>query len=466
MGRIIEKIAKYKTNDLFFLFLFSFLVSGIIFISYGYIDLKSLTVWSLNLWDCLADGNLYHYYEYCAENFYHLDSAYMGSNYLALIPWAIWNLPMWILQRFFGVAVVGHAWTLLYSKVFVVIVYMITLCFTYKIMKGIEKEKDGVEALETVYLSLSFPFAMTAVYFAGQTDIISICLFVIAVYKLLDGKRKQFLLFAALSIGAKPYIIIAFAAVVLLIEKNIWKIVRDMAIGMSLMLLFHIVYFNAPMYQESMSMGPASGQLESILGLMVASPSGISISLFLVLLICVYFLIYIQQWGGRTDDLIYAIVIPFLLFFMFTEYKHYRVIYLFPFLYLLFGIKRDRLLYNLLMECVINIGIAVKFYLTNGGFFSNWYVFDYIRKFIPDTGTGWLKSVHDIKENVMLYDNPVYIIVSSVVFAAFALLFFINFSHRFHALPEEKELGFNVKLLLWIRAALPLALVLLSFYRG
>lgn len=460
-----KKIAEYRKSYFFPLYLFSFFVSGLIFISYGYIDLKSLTAWSLNLWDCLFDGKLYHYYEYCAENIYNLDSAYMGSNYLALLPWAVWNLPIWILQRFFGIAAVGHAWTLLYSKIFVAAVYMFTVFYAYKIM--IIMGKGPEERVGAVYLAFSFPFAMTAVYFAGQTDIISICLFVIAVYKLLDGKRKYFILFAALSVGAKPYILIAVAAVVLLTQKNVWKVIRDIVITISPMFLFHLFYLKAPMYKESMSLGPGGGQLEAVLGMSVGSPSGISISLFLVCLICLYFLIYIHQWDKKAEGVIYAVVLPFLLFFMFTEYKHYRVIYLLPFLYILFMLNKDRLFYNLLAECAVNIGIAVKFYVTNGGFFSNWYVFDFVRKFIPKTGPGWLKNLHAIKENVMSYDTPIYVIASSVVFAAFVLLLFIN-SPRFKPALKEEEWGgaLCTRVLLWIRALVPLALVLLSFYRG
>ncbi len=461
---MVKKLEEFRKSEWFPLYLFSFLVSGILFISYGYIDLKSLTAWTLNLWDCLADGNLYGYYEYCAQNIYHLDSAYMGSNYLALLPWAVWNLPIWILQRFFGVIAVGHAWTLLYSKIFVVIVYFITIYLTYRILVTMRIAATG----GAVYLAFSFPFAMTAVYFAGQTDIISICLFAAAVYKLIGGKKKQFLLFAALSLGAKPYILIAYVAVLLLTEKNIWKILRDIIIGLSPMLLFHLIYRNAPMYQESMSKGPGAGQLEATLGMTVSSPSGISISLFLVFLIVFYFLIYTRLWEGQSaEELIYAAVCPFLLFFMFAEYKHYRVIYLFPFLYILFAVKRDRLFYNLLAECIINIGIAVKFYLTNGGFFSNWYVFDFVRKFIPDIKLGWLEQVHGIKENVMEYGNPAYVMASSVVFAAFVLLFFINSSGFGRAVKvKETESGLSVKALLWVRALIPLLLVLLSFYRG
>ena len=179
-------------------------------------------------------------------------------------------------------------------------------------------------------------------------------------------------------------------------------------------------------------------------------------------------MIYTRPWEGQSaEELIYAAVCPFLLFFMFAEYKHYRVIYLFPFLYILFAVKRDRLFYNLLAECIINIGIAVKFYLTNGGFFSNWYVFDFVRKFIPDIKLGWLEQVHGIKENVMEYGNPAYVMASSVVFAAFVLLFFINSSGFGRTVKvKEDESGLSVRVLLWVRALIPLLLVLLSFYRG
>lgn len=38
----------------------------------------------------------------------------------------------------------------------------------------------------------------------------------------------------------------------------------------------------------------------------------------------------------------------------------------------------------------------------------------------------WLSGIRGIKENVMLYDNPVYTVVSSVIFAVFVLILLIN----------------------------------------
>lgn len=115
---------------------------------------------------------------------------------------------------------------------------------------------------------------------------------------------------------------------------------------------------------------PSAKQMDSLLGLSVSNFLGMNISLFLVAVICTYFYFYIHPWKEKSPKtLIYAVIIPILLFFLFTEYKFYRVVYLFPFLYILFAVNTDRLVYNLLLECIMNAGIAVKFYLTNGGFF-------------------------------------------------------------------------------------------------
>lgn len=462
MGKVAKKLAEGRKSYLFPLSVISLAAGIVLFLSYGYMDLKAWTVWSINLWDCLFDGKLWNYYEYCAENIYNLECVYMGSNYLALIPWAIWNLPLWILQRFFGVAAAGHAWTLLYSKIFLVVVHAVALYYTYKIVRIVKPEDTG---METLYLSFSFPFAMISVYYAGQTDIISICLFVIAVYQLLNHNRKMFLLFSVLSIAAKPYVLIPFAAVVLLTEKEVWKIIRDAVAGVSVMILFHIVYFNAPMYRESLSNGPSGKQLNSLLGLSVNNFLGMNISLFLVAVLCVYFFLYIRPWEKEDPKaLIYAIIIPILLFFLFTEYKFYRVVYLFPYLYILFAINSDRLGLNLLLECIMNAGIAVKFYLTNGGFFSNWFVFDFVRKFLPRTGE-WLKGIRGLKGDSMLYDNPIYTIVCSAVFAVFLLFLFVN-SSRYKPAGGENSVKLNKKVILYIRSILLFILILLSFYRG
>ena len=110
----------------------------------------------------------------------------------------------------------------MYAKLFFAAVLAVTLLYSYKILEIIVGEKG--KSRKAIYLMASFPMMMIAVYYVGQTDIVSICFFVIAVYQLVQGNKKGFYLWSALSIGAKPYILLAYVAVVLLMEKNIWKI--------------------------------------------------------------------------------------------------------------------------------------------------------------------------------------------------------------------------------------------------
>lgn len=457
----IQRIMKGENRNICFLALFTSIISILMFFSYSYVDLKSLTVWTLNLLDCIWDGNLYGYYAYSAENIYHLTHEYMGSNYMVLIPWAIWNIPIWIMQRWFGIAAIGHAWTLLYSKLFLAAVWIVTLFYSSRAVKMIEEGNEG-KRMKTLYLMFSCPMAMIAVYYAGQSDIVSICLFVIAFCQLLQGKKRYFYLLSALAIGAKPYVLLAYLAIVLLMEKNIWRICLRCLEGSSLILLFHVIYSNAPLYSESMHRGPSSAQMESLLGNILGNPAGGGISLFLLLLIVFYFIMYMHPWGkGEKKTLVYAAAVPFLLYFAFSECEFYRLVYLVPFIYFLLFINEGQEAMSLLLETIVHAGVMIKWYCMYVGFFSNEALFQFVRSLHP----GFLKildPIREVKQEIFLNDAPVFIMISTVVSAALVLLAVMNLPEVKERLGKENSL--QERQILWIRAAMPLMLVLLSYY--
>lgn len=108
-------------------------------------------------------------------------------------------------------------------------------------------------------------------------------------------------------------------------------------------------------------------------------------------------------------------------------------------------------------------GYCSEVLLNQRRLFSNWFVFDFVRKLIPRTGQ-WLRGIRGIKENVMLYDNPVYTVVSSVIFAVFVLILLIN-SPKYKPVNGGSE-KLNKKAILYIRSSLLFILILLSFYRS
>ena len=71
-----------------------------IFVSIAYVDMRSLTVWSTNVWDVTFDSNIRHLYEYTAKNIYGLRHVYLGSELVSVLPWSVWNLPIWAIFTF------------------------------------------------------------------------------------------------------------------------------------------------------------------------------------------------------------------------------------------------------------------------------------------------------------------------------------------------------------------------------
>ena len=115
-----KRLSKYYHSEKIYLWEWILVaaVGLLVFSSAAYVDLKSLTVWSTNVWDVICDSNIFHLYEYSAENIYGLNHEYMGSELMSVLPWSVWNLPIWIAQRFFGVTIVESSLSLAWSKVF------------------------------------------------------------------------------------------------------------------------------------------------------------------------------------------------------------------------------------------------------------------------------------------------------------------------------------------------------------
>lgn len=234
----------------------SFIISSVAFfltfVLFYYMDLKSLTVWTVNVWDTLAEtGNIRNFYAYSAANLQQLDHAMVGSDLLIYLPWAVWNLPLWLLQRFAGLTVAEHIWMLLYSKCFLLGVFCLVLYLARKIAAIFTTETEDIRRM--LFLSISSFFTITSLGYAGQNDVVVIAPFLAALLALLKGKRRTFLLWAAVSIALKPFFIFSFLVLILLIEKNLLKDFLYFVCGFGLLLLQKLLFVGAPMYAESLS---------------------------------------------------------------------------------------------------------------------------------------------------------------------------------------------------------------------
>lgn len=321
---------------------------------YNYYDFKSLTIWSTNILDCLVDGKLGSYYQVTHENVYGAEHNYLGFNYLVLIPWAVWNIPIWLMQRFGGLRIVDHTLMLAWSQLFLVAMVLLIAFYSKKIIQIFTK--DDYICKWSTYLILCCPFIFIAVSVAGQSDIIVIAAATIAIYYLLKGKTWVFLLWMAFSISAKPFLIFSYIAVVLLIEKNVIKM-GAMLVGSVLpMFLFNIIYQNAPLFRESLEMGTTDSIIEKTLSSAIPA-MGYSSSIVIILLVVIYFVAYCIDYRSESIEkkkyVIYMMTAPMLVYMAFASYEFYRKVYLIPFLILMLAINQKFWSINILLEKVM-----------------------------------------------------------------------------------------------------------------
>ncbi|MBQ7832250.1 MAG: hypothetical protein IJ336_01575 [Lachnospiraceae bacterium] len=336
-----------------------------------YTDLRSLTTWTINLWDAwYFTGNPFNFYVYSAQNLHGLDHAMVGSDILIYIPWAIWNLPIWALQRFGNMPVLEHPLMLFYSKLFLIVLLALSCILIYRIGKLITEDMDALSKNIVLYAS-SF-FVLTGIAYVGQNDILVIFVFLLALYNLLKGKEKAFMVFAALSVALKPFFIFSYIAIVLYKEKKLYKAILYLLAGVSIYVLQKVPFlvFDVPMYQESLNYGPTTNVLGTLLqSSLNISPVGISV--FVLALLAVYFMAYLDTaQESKNERILYYCTLPLLCFCAFSNYESYRPIYLCSIFFLLMLGKPAYRRINLWLETVFS-GALIAFYLVNDYLFYN-----------------------------------------------------------------------------------------------
>lgn len=361
----------------------AFLLSIVCFIltfstSY-YADLRSLTIWSINIWETLlVEKNIFLFYSYTAENILNLPHTYMGCDLLVCIPWAIWNFPLWLIQHFTNISILQTPFLLIYSKLFLLL--LTGGCFKKIIQIGKLFIDDIKHIYMCAFLFLSSFFILNSVGYYGQNDILIIYITLLAIHSLLVGKWKVFLLFSAISISFEPYFIFAYIALILFKEKKIHYICLYLISGISIYILQKIPFWSAPMYQESMAAGPTS-EIINMFFENIISITPYSISLFITSIIFLYLLIYFDDtFDIQKEKILYYTFISFSCFFIFVRHESYRPLYLFVFLYLIMIIKPKYLRINLLMETLATFTLMIFYLFHADNFFnSNWMIIPFSR---------------------------------------------------------------------------------------
>lgn len=469
-------LKRYRSDKIFLAeWLLAIVTGAFVFVTSSTWDLQSLTQWSVNFWHVLfGEGGIRNFYEYTAENVWKVHHVHMGSELMSVLPWSIWNLPLFFIEKFTGNAIVGSATMLAYSKFFLVIITVITIIFTKKVTVQITGDKNkGVWA---AFLSASSLYIFISVCYSGQNEIFMICASIIAIYCLFNNKTKWFIFWSALTISIKPFFVLAYLAVLLLLEKKIYKIFYKLLIGVSGMIVQKAFFNGAPDYEESMNTGPARQMLEDMFPSNMSTAFG-PISFFAILLVLTYIYAYSRDFSFdslknsdpvRTKKyVIYIICLVYMNYVMFSPFSFYRVDVLVPFLFILIVQNDKMVFYNGVFDFAMELSLMIKFILRGSKIFQ----IRFVNKSLVQRLLGYTVKYEDEGKymniaNFAMEKNDL-IASFSPMFSGIAVIcgiLLLVFNH-----PDDKytlKIGAEkrCRALLWLRTVIILPFALLCIY--
>lgn len=337
-----------------FLLIITFMTTILMMVTFDYCDTDSLTAWSVNVWDLLFQGRLSEFYSYAELNLRGAFHDNCMGNYIWILPWSLWNLPLWIIHSISGELLVTDFWSLCWSKLFLVFLSIITAWMSSKICSLFTEDKR--RHLMVYVLVLASPELLMSIGYAGQDEILYIAFFIIALYYFLCEKYGKFYFWSVCSVACCTIMLIPFLALLLIREKNILKIAVA-AIGTQVpVLVFEFCYRNNAAYHL------AKTDFLSMMGSMFKA-STIQVifgeaSVFGVIIVLIYFCCFNMKpdsmdWKRKVIYLL-ALIFVFMSLFMGNEY--YRLFLYVPFMSILITALDENIEMNLFLLNVLTYG--------------------------------------------------------------------------------------------------------------
>lgn len=189
-------------------------------------------------------GHILDYYDWVAHE-YNIWDSYMPSTY---IMFAIWNIPV----KLFGIVTEPERFAafpvIMWYKLLPVSMYVASGYIIYRIAAviGMGDRKSRLCA----YAFLTAPIGFFSQFMFGQYDIFTIFFMLLGLYHYYKKNDRLFILFFAISIPFKLWSILFFVPLMLLREKNVWKVVRNLLLVAIPYAIEFAIYYGNEVFRE------------------------------------------------------------------------------------------------------------------------------------------------------------------------------------------------------------------------
>lgn len=390
--------------------------------------------------DILVTGNHSFIMQTNPLSFYdkcHEWSGMYSANYLpsTFILFAIWNLPLRLIGHVPAALLTNSLINMLWYKLLPVMFMIASAILIEKICRqmGMDKVKSKVAK----YAFIMSPLTLFCLGIFGQYDIFTVFFILLGYYYYLKGNRGKFILFFGLAITFKYYALLYFVVLLLLKEKGILKIIRDIILVAIPTLIEIIIYLPSPAFKQSVFGFSALSYLDNSLNL--GGLRGVNVFLLAMIILAVLAYVIKPKEDEKVQwSIFFANGVSFA-FYGFVSFHPQWLLLCVPFMVL--AVMRTRV--SKILVIVQNILIIALYFLVvnawSGNVDQQMMAYGALKKFVP---SGWAVSMKDI----LSYDNEVYLFTA--IFAI--LLLYMVFSHPKFAQQNlnviEKDTVLNIRI--------------------
>lgn len=352
-----------------------YLIGGIftliIIFSAMYFDFFATFRDGINFWYALFEGHPLSYYSYAAaipgatpNREIVCGAAYDFTIYAFF---AVWNFPAWLYERISGNYAESSLICMMWAKLMLPVIAIVIAGGMKKILEFITG--NGRDTAAMIYAYSFSGILMMAAYSVGQYDIIGVLFAVYGVYYFLTGDYKRFYLYFGAAITCKYFAVFLFVGLVLLHEKRILYIIRNLAAGCYLVIIEKFLFSFGKSYA---SLHPTiekvhTGGSEGVVGTLLLSsrvqylfhlkaPMGVdSMSVFVFLLALIWVYCYLQKREETYSFYYKVIYIAFCInavFILYTASTPYWAIVMVPYMILMIYCRTGNRKVNISLELI------------------------------------------------------------------------------------------------------------------
>ena len=216
-------------------------ISLVLFYSYIYNDILETTRMGIRFWEDLFAGRIRFFYnEFVSMSPVAYAKDVQGVyDFPIYILFAIWDFPLYLISRYGSIDVFQSVGCMIWIKTMLLVFSILFAIALYRLAVSIGlKEEQALLACILFYTSNLF---MTSIIVLSAYDITALYFTILGVTYWIRNDRKGFILNFMLAIPLKMFALLIFLPLLLLREKNIWKILSYTLLALSPILIFRIL---------------------------------------------------------------------------------------------------------------------------------------------------------------------------------------------------------------------------------